>query len=118
MVYGAVTRKEGLLEAKGEQLLQDLVNQEKAVSAKVDGTKEQAAKIVQDAYAEAAALKAKATERAEVLYKDVMTKASAEADAAKAEVLSKAKAEVEVVQSLAKANMDKAVKAVLERVLP
>lgn len=106
------------METKGEQLLQDLVNQEKAVSAKVDGAKEQAAKIVQDAYTEAASLKAKATERAEALYKEVMSKAQAEADTAKSDVLNKAKAEVDVVVSLAKANMDKAVKVVLERVLP
>jgi vacuolar-type H+-ATPase subunit H len=106
------------LEAKGEQLLQDLVNQEKAITAKVDGSKEQAAKLVADAHAEAASLKSAATTKAEALYKDVMQKANVDADAAKNELLAKAKQEASMIESLAKANLDKAVKMVLERVLP
>jgi vacuolar-type H+-ATPase subunit H len=106
------------LEAKGEQLLQDLVNQEKAITAKVDGSKEQAAKLVADAHAEAASLKSGATTKAEALYKEVMQKATVDADAAKNELLAKAKQEAGMIESLAKANLDKAVKMVLERVLP
>lgn len=106
------------MEAKGEQLLQDLVNQEKTIVGKVDGAREQAAKLVQDAYAEAASLKAKATEKAEALFKDMMGKANAEAETARGDILGKAKAEVGMTENLAKANMDKAVKLVLERVMP
>jgi vacuolar-type H+-ATPase subunit H len=106
------------LEAKGEQLLQDLVNQEKAITAKVDGSKEQAAKLVADAHAEAASLKSSAMQKAEALYKEVMQKATTDADAAKNEMLAKAKQEAGMIESLAKANLDKAVKMVLERVLP
>lgn len=106
------------MEAKGEQLLQDLVNQEKTIIGKVDGAREQAAKLVQDAYAEAASLKAKATEKAEALFKDVMGKANAEAEIARGDILKKAKDEVSVLDNFAKANMDKAVKLVLGRVLP
>jgi vacuolar-type H+-ATPase subunit H len=106
------------LEAKGEQLLQDLVNQEKAITAKVDSSKEQAAKLVADAHAEAASLKASATQKAEALYKEVMQKATADAEVAKNDLLAKAKQEAGMIESLAKANIDKAVKMVLERVLP
>jgi vacuolar-type H+-ATPase subunit H len=106
------------LEAKGEQLLQDLVNQEKAITAKVDSSKEQAAKLVADAHAEAASLKSAATQKAEALYKEVMQKATADADVAKNELLAKAKQEASMIEQLAKNNMDKAVKMVLERVLP
>jgi vacuolar-type H+-ATPase subunit H len=106
------------LEAKGEQLLQDLVNQEKAITAKVDSSKEQAAKIVADAHAEAASLKTGATQKAEALYKEAMQKATADAEVAKNDLLAKAKQEAGMIESLAKANMDKAVKMVLERVLP
>jgi vacuolar-type H+-ATPase subunit H len=106
------------LEAKGEQLLQDLVNQEKAITAKVDSSREQAAKLVADAHAEAASLKASATQKAEALYKEVMQKATADADVAKNDLLAKAKQEAGMIESLAKANIDKAVKMVLERVLP
>lgn len=106
------------MEAKGEQLLQDLVNQEKAITAKVDSSKEQAAKLVADAHAEAASLKASATQKAEALYKEVMQKATADAEVAKNDLLAKAKQEAGMIESLAKANIDKAVKMVLERVLP
>jgi vacuolar-type H+-ATPase subunit H len=106
------------LEATGEKLLQDLVNQEKSVVAKVEATKEQAAKIVQDAYAEAASLKAKATERAEAIYKDVMNKAQGEAEAARAAIVKKASEEVSSIDTMAKSNLAKAVQVVIGRVLP
>jgi V/A-type H+-transporting ATPase subunit G/H len=117
-VFQKEHRKEGRLEATGEKLLQDLVNQEKSVVAKVEAAKEQAAKIVQDAYAEAAALKAKATERAEAIYKDVMSKAQGEAEAARAAIVKKASEEVSSIESMAKNNLAKAVQVVIGRVLP
>jgi ATP synthase H subunit len=106
------------LEATGEKLLQDLVNQEKSVVAKVEAAKEQTAKLVQEAHAEAASLKHKAMEKAEAMFKDIMSKAQTEAEAARADIVKKVTEEVSVIESLAKANRDKAVKAVMERVLP
>ena len=106
------------MEATGEKLLQDLVNQEKNVVAKVETAKEQAAKLVQEAYAEAASLKNKAMEKAESIYKEAMAKAQSEADAARAEIVKKANDEVGVIDSQAKANLAKAVQVVIGRVLP
>ena len=106
------------MEATGEKLLQDLVNQEKSVVAKVEAAKEQAAKLVQEAHAEAAALKTKAAEKAEAMFKDIMSKAQAEADAARSDIIKKATDEVGSVESLAKTNIAKAVQAVVGRVLP
>lgn len=106
------------MEARGEKLLQDLVNQEKSVIAKVEAAKEQAAKLVQEAYQEAASLKQKAMEKAESVYKDMMSKAETEAEAARASIVKKASEDVEKIESSAKNNMAKAVQAVVGRVLP
>jgi vacuolar-type H+-ATPase subunit H len=57
-------------------------------------------------------------QKAEALYKEVMQKATADAEVAKNELLAKAKQEASMIESLAKANLDKAVNMVLERVLP
>ena len=106
------------MEAQGEKLLQDLVNQEQALIAKVESARAQAAKIVEDAHTEADTIRAQARAKGEEILQAQTAKAKAEAATARDDVLNHAQADVDKVKAQAQANLDKAVALVMERVLP
>lgn len=110
--------KEGCLEAQGERLLQDLVSREKTLVAKVEETKTEAAASVEKAHADAAKLLAEAKAKAEAVAKAEADAAAKEAEAAREEVVRVARETAEALKAKAAAHRDRAVAAVMEKVLP
>lgn len=106
------------MEAKGEQLLQELVSQEQALVKRLEASKKRAAKIIDDAHAESASIMALAKEKSEATLRQYTAQAKAEAQKIHDEILSKARQQVEAAQAQAKKGMKKAVNFVVERVLP
>jgi vacuolar-type H+-ATPase subunit H len=106
------------LEAKGEKLLQELVNQEQELVKKVDAAKKKAAKILEDAHAESASIMERAREKGDATVNERVTKAKEEARQVHEEITVAAQKQVEVTQAQAKKGMKKAVDLVMERVLP
>lgn len=115
---GRSGRKEGRLEAQGEQLLQSLVDHEKAVLVKVEDAKKEAGEIVAKAQSEAAQILERARKEADEVAERLRSEAEQESAAAREEVLERARAEVDRVEARAKSNRDRAVALIMERVLP
>lgn len=106
------------MEAKGEKLLQELVNQEQELVKKVEAAKKKAAKILEDAHAESASIMERAHEKGDATVNERVTKAKEEAKQVHEEITAAAQKQVEVTQTQAKKGMKKAVDLVMERVLP
>lgn len=110
--------KEDRLEAHGERLLQDLVNQEKSLVAKVEDAKAKGRDVVEKAQAEAAAVLTTARDKAEKLAQAEAESGRAEAEAAHATVVKAATEAAEALKLRAEANRAAAIDSVLEKVLP
>lgn len=106
------------MEAQGEQLLQNLVDHEKRLVAKVEEAKRQAADIVREAEAEAAKILASAKERADRLAREQAERTQAEGEAARLAIMQAAQRDVDAIREKAIRNRRQAVALVLERVLP
>jgi len=111
-------RKEGRLEAQGEKLLQDLIKHEQSLLAKIEEGKSQAAKLVEAAKAEAANLLNEAGSKAESLTKEQAEKTNAESVSVRKSILDEAQRVAASVAATAKQHSDKAVKLVMERLIP
>lgn len=110
--------KEDRLEAHGEKLLQDLVNQEKSLVARVDDARAKAKAVIDQAQNDAAAAVAAAKEKAEQLARSEAEAGNTEAQAAQASIVSAAKEAAQALKLRADAHREAAVKSVLEKVLP
>lgn len=106
------------MEAHGERLLQDLVNQEKSLVAKVEDAKAKAKAAIDQAQSEAAAVLAAAREKAEQLARSEAEAGASEAQAAHASIVSAAKEAAQALKLRADAHREAAIKSVLEKVLP
>ncbi len=106
------------MESQGERLLQNLVDHEQALVAKVEEAKGEAAEIISEAEAKARKIKADANTRAETLSKEQAETTRAEGERSRKEVMDEAERGVQALRAQAKKNKAKAVKLVMERVLP
>lgn len=106
------------MEARGEKLLQDLVDHEKALVTKVEKTKAEAAAIIDRAQTEAESIRAGARERADTLAREQAAATQAQTDRVRADIVERAQGEARELEAKAKTNVKAAVKLVVERVVP
>lgn len=106
------------MEAKGEKLLQDLVNQEKVVIEKVDKARAEANSILEEARARANSILSTANDKIKQLQADKAQQSEADAETERTSVLDSVRSTVDDLEAKAKANSDKAVSLIMERVLP
>jgi V/A-type H+-transporting ATPase subunit G/H len=106
------------LEAQGEQLLQNLVDHEQRLVARVEEARKQAAEIVKEAEIKAVSILASAKDRADRLAKDQAERTQAEGEAARQTIVQSAQREVDRIRERTGRNRRQAVALVLERVLP
>ena len=106
------------MESQGEKLLQNLVDHEQALVAKVEGAKGEAAEIISEAEVRAKKIKADANARAETLSKEQAETTRVEGERSRKEVMDESERGVQTLRAQAEKHKDKAVKLVMERVLP
>jgi vacuolar-type H+-ATPase subunit H len=106
------------LEAKGEKLLQDLASHEQVLVGRVEEARQQASTIVEQAREEAEELLLKAREDGDAATKAQLEQTVVEANAIREDILNAAQSEVGRIEKQAKANVDEAIKVVLDQVLP
>ncbi len=106
------------MEAQGERLLQDLVNQEKALVAKVEEARGRAREIVAEAEGEAERIVDEARTRAERDAEATAREAAAEAESERDQILGRATEAATSLEQHAEARRADAVRLVMERVLP
>ena len=106
------------MEAHGEQLLQNLVNHEKSLVAKVEEAKREAADAVRDAEQQAEAIVVRARETADADARRQVESSRTEGEAIRIGVLETAQSEAASIAAQAKQNQRAAVSLVVERVLP
>ncbi|MEZ4607115.1 MAG: V-type ATPase subunit subunit G family protein [Deinococcales bacterium] len=106
------------MEAQGEKLLQDLIKHEQSLLAKVEESKSQATKLIEAAKAEAENLLKEAKSKAEALAKAQVEKTQAEGEHVRKAILDEAQKVAADVAASAKQHRDKAIKLVMERLLP
>ena len=112
-----VCRKEVFLELR-DPILQDLIDHEKSVAAKVEEARAEAERIVAQARADARDAAERARRDGESIVRESAERARREAEAARATILAAAHEEVAAIEAHAKARRDAAVQAVVEQVLP
>jgi len=106
------------LDTKGGSLLQELAEQERVLISKVEDAKKQASEIIEKAKLDAAKIKEDAFEKANLLALDAAEKLQAESEETRQAILNEVRSKVESIEAKATANREKAVKLVVERVLP
>lgn len=106
------------MEAQGERLLQELLSKEKSLVGKVDEAKAKAKASFEQAQEEATKILEAARAKAEELAKQEVEDGRQEAEAARESVVSAAKSAADALAAQARANLDGAVKLVMEKVLP
>ncbi len=106
------------MEAQGEKLLQNLVDEEQSLLSKVEDAKREAARIVEAAQQKAAAILGAARSRADETAREVAAVAQRDSDGARQEVLASAGREVAETEAKAQKNHQRAVEFVVERELP
>ena len=106
------------MEAKGEKLLQDLASHEQVLVGRVEDARKQATIMIQQARDDAEQLLLKAREDGGAATKVQLEDVDAEAEDIRQDILGAAKSEVDVLEKQAQANIDEAIKAVLDKVLP
>lgn len=99
-------------------MLQDLVTQEKNLVRKVEEAKAKAKALVDQAVVEAAKQVDDAKARAEGAAKRELEAAAKSAESARADIVRGAREGAELLRDKARNNADRAVAAVLEKVLP
>lgn len=109
--------KEGRLEAQGEQLLQNLINREQSLAARVEEARREALSLTEKARAEAEQLVTKARNSAEAKALEIRREAEAQAEAARAEIVAAAEAEAAGIAERAGQRRAEALKLVMERIL-
>ena len=106
------------MDTQGEKLLQDLVNQEKSLVAQVEQARSQAKETIATAQQEANEVRANAVKQAEEAARAILNEAEQEAEKIRAEVVADADRVVQQLANQSKSQMERAVNAVLEKVLP
>lgn len=106
------------MEAQGERLLQDLVNQEKSLVGKVEAARAEAETIIEAARAEAGKTLEEARRKADELAAREAQGGAKEADAAREELVRSARDAASALEARARAHVGRAVDLVMEKVLP
>lgn len=106
------------MEAQGERLLQELLSKEKSLVGKVEEAKAKAKASVEQAQEESTKILDLARVKADDLAKQEAEAGRLEAEAARESVVRAAKSAADGLAAQARANLDGAVKLVMEKVLP
>ena len=106
------------MEAQGERLLQNLVDEEQKLLVKVEEARTEAARIVADAERKAADIRQEALTRADRTAQERRDDTERESSAERDEILGSAERDVQGAEAGAQGAHDAAVQRVLERVLP
>jgi vacuolar-type H+-ATPase subunit H len=106
------------LEASRDPILQDLIDHEKNVAAKVEETRAEAERIVAQARSDARDAAERARLAGEALVRETAERARRDAEEARVAILTAAKREVAAIEGQAATRHDAAVRFVVEQVLP
>ncbi len=106
-----------VLEAQGEQLLQNLINREQTLAAKVEEARKEADSLIEQARAEAAGLMQKAQADAEALQSRLRQDAEKQAETIREETVAAARSDADALSGKAEGAKAEALKIVMERIL-
>lgn len=106
------------MEAQGERLLHELLSKEKSLVGKVEEAKAKAKASLEQAQVESTKILDAARAKADDLAKQEAEAGRLEAEAARESVVSAAKSAADALAAQARANLDRAVTSVMEKVLP
>lgn len=106
------------MEAQGERLLQELIDHEQTLLAKVEAAKREAQEILRQAEAEAQTIAAAVDKQIAQLSAERAAQTRRQTEEARQAILAAVEGEVARLEARGKERLGEAVKLVLERVLP